>query len=39
MFQESLSGEISEYYTNTQTISAEVLEIISSWIVGLKNKR
>lgn len=39
MFQESLSGEISEYYINTQTISAEVLEIISSWIVGLKNKR
>ena len=39
MFQESLSGEISEYFTNTQTISAEVLEIISSWIVGLKNKR
>ena len=39
MFQESLSGEISEYYTNTQTISPEVLEIISSWIVGLKNKR
>jgi len=39
LFQESLSGEISEYYTNTQTISPEVLEIISSWIVGLKNKR